>query len=175
MELLPPPPSVPKLRAFCEEYIVDKNGKAAAIRAGYSAKTAAQAAHRNIKIPECAAYIRYLLSKVAEKVEITAERVLAEYAKIAFIDPRAFYDEDGNLVPIPQLNKDVAAALTGMEVTEVTSKNGQLESTTKKIKLSDKKAALDSIARHLGMFDDKLSLDHKGTINMTITGADADL
>jgi phage terminase small subunit len=146
----------PKQLRFADEYLIDLNATAAYKRAGYAGKgnTAEVEAHKHLRNPKVASYIAVQQKKLQEKTGITQERVLAEFAKIAFLDPRKFYDQSGNLIPIHKLDDDTAAALGGMDVTATKSADGDVDY-TKKIKIIDKKGALDSIARHLGMFVDK--------------------
>jgi len=69
-----------KQKRFCEEYMIDFNGKHAGIRAGYNAKTAEQQASRllrNVKVKE---YLNQLRERAAKKLEITQERVQKELA-----------------------------------------------------------------------------------------------
>ena len=76
-----------------------------------------------------------------------------EYGKLGFLDPRKFYDEEGSLIPVHKLPAEVAAALTGMDVASSVNAADESFETIKKIKFADKKGALDSIAKHLKMFD----------------------
>ena len=151
----------PKQAAFVAEYLVDLNATQAAIRAGYSAKTAKEQGARLLTNVHIAESIQAAQQARAERTEITQDRVLQEYAKLAFLDPRRFYDADGNLIDIPNLPADVAAAISGVDI--AVEKAGSDESgnpvfaQVRKIKLADKKGALDSVARHLGMFNDKIS------------------
>jgi phage terminase small subunit len=155
-------PLTAKQACFVQEYLIDLNATQAAIRAGYSKKTAGQMGNENLKKPKIANAIAASQKKRAERTEITQDRVLAEYAKLAFLDPRKFFTAEGNLVPIQDLDDDTAAALAGMDVVENRGEGGAIVDYTKKIKISDKKGALDSIARHLGMFNDKLDLTTGG-------------
>jgi len=105
------------------------------------------------------------MEKRSKRTEITQDRVLQEYAKLAFLDPRAFYDENGQLIDIHKLPADVAACLAGMDVAYEKDEDGKVTQ-VRKIKFADKKSALDSVARHLGMFNDKLSLDAKVSVSL---------
>ena len=149
-----------KQRRFVEEYLVDLNATQAAIRAGYSEKTAGSQAFDLLKKPEIQNAIQEAQKKLSERTQITQERVLAEYAKIAFLDPRKLFNDEGQIKPISELDDDVAAAIGGIDVVVSYSGSGEDKEPdfTKKIKLIDKKGALDSIARHLGMFKDKVEL-----------------
>ncbi len=82
--------------------------------------------------------------------EITPGRVLAEEARIAFADPRAVYGPDGEPLPPHRLDEDTARALAAMEVVESTTKSGET-TVRRKYKFWDKRAALDRLARHLGL------------------------
>jgi len=69
-----------KQKKFCREYIIDLNASAAAIRAGYSPKTAGEQAVALLKDPNVSKFVKGLQEKIAKKLEITAEMVLAELA-----------------------------------------------------------------------------------------------
>jgi phage terminase small subunit len=141
----------PKQQAFVKEYLCDLNATQAAIRAGYSVKTAKSVGAENLTKPDIDAAIQEALQKRAERTEISQDRVLEEYAKLAFHNPQDFYDDQGNLIEVHKLPRDVAAAITSMEV----SVDAEGKSKLQKIKLADKKGSLDSVARHLGMFNRK--------------------
>jgi len=152
----------PKQAQFVKEYLVDLNATQAAIRAGYSAKMADKIGSQLLGKTRVLESVQKAMAERSQRTEITADRVLAEYAKLAFFDPRKFYDDNGCLIPIHELPDDAAACIAGMDVSTERvgkDKDGSPEfATVRKIKLVDKKGALDSVARHLGMFNDKLNL-----------------
>lgn len=78
----------PKQRRFVQEYLIDLNATQAAIRAGYSQKTARQAGAENLSKPVIAGAISEAQKKVGEAAGISAERVLTEIWNIATADPR---------------------------------------------------------------------------------------
>lgn len=140
---------------FAQEYIIDLNATQAAIRAGYSEKTAYSIGQRLLKHVEIQERIQQAMKERATRTGITQDRVLREYARIAFFDPRKLFDEDGNPINISELDEDTAAAIAGLEVVqELNSETGRM-SYTKKYKITNKLGALDSLAKHLGMFDGK--------------------
>lgn len=147
-----------KQQRFCEEYLIDLNAKQAAIRAGYSEDSAKEMGYENLTKPHLQDYISELKKKTAKRLEITRERVLKEYARVAFADIRQFYDENGRLLTPHSLDDDAAAALAGIEVYEEFGfdKTGEKAhiGDTKKIKLCNKLAALNDIAKHLGLFEE---------------------
>lgn len=84
---------------------------------------------------------------------MTVERVLKEYARIAFADIAQAYDEGGNLLPVPKMPEDIRRALTGVEITELYG-YGERIGQLKKVRFAQKVSALDSLARYLGMFEE---------------------
>lgn len=142
---------------FCEEYLLDLNGTQAAIRAGYSRNTAKEIASENLTKPNIQEYITERQRELQEATGISQKRVLEEYAKVAFLDIRKLYTVDGALKSIHDLDDDIAGALAGVEtqdikVSDPTSEEEIITGQTKKVKTYDKVKALDSLARHLGIF-----------------------
>lgn len=164
-------PLTPKQAAFVREYLVDLNATQAAIRAGYSEATAYSAGQRLLKDVEIATAVQKAMDKRAAKVEITAERVLQEIAKLAFFDPRKLFDESGRPLHVSQLDDDTAAAVAGLDV--VTQGNQEVGiADVLKIKLADKGQNLERLGRHLKLFTDKV--EHSGAIEqMTDAQIDA--
>src|SRR3546814_8117 len=77
-----------KQRRFVEEYLVDLNATQAAIRAGYSKKTAASIGEENLRKPDIAKAIQEAQAARSKRTEITQDQVLKELAKIGFADIR---------------------------------------------------------------------------------------
>jgi phage terminase small subunit len=142
----------PKQLAFCEQYLVDLNAKAAAVRAGYSEAGAGQVAHKLLKRPHIQRRVAKMLEERSKRVEITQDAVIAELAKIAFGDPRKVMEWGPNGLKLKNSGEiaDDDAAMVA-EVSETTSLNGG----TIKLKTCDKIKALELIGRHLGIFTDK--------------------
>lgn len=143
-----------KQQVFAREYLLDLNGTQAAIRAGYSKRSAARIAIVLLQKSHVQASIQAAMDARANRTEITAERVLQEIARLAFCDPRAFYAEDGSVVPVPELTADAAACIAGFDVEEVQSGEKPLVR-TKKLRLASKVAALELAARHLRLLTDR--------------------
>ena len=159
----------PKQARFVEEYLVDLNATQAATRAGYSERTANEQGARLLAHVSVAAAIAAAQQKRSKRTEITQDMVLREYAKIAFSDIRKVakwgesvairIEGDGGEETILRhtvalLASDTLDADTAAAVEEVSEGKQGL-----KIKMHDKKGALDSLARHLGMFVDRAQLD----------------
>lgn len=147
-----------KQARFVEEYPVDLNATKAAERAGYSKKTAYSQGQRLLKHVEVAAAIAEAFEKRSKRLDVTQDRVVRELARIAFADIRDLFtwdEERACYVPSENLTDDQAAAISSIEAetTRYTNENDETETKIKlKLRTYDKKGALDSLARHLGMF-----------------------
>ena len=149
---------------FCKEYLIDLNATQAAIRAGYSKKTARQKAHNLFTLVYIEKEIQRLIKKRSKRTEITIDRVLQELAIIGFLDIRNAFDDEGRLLPIHEMPEDIARALGGIDITttkttiDIIAEENVREveqALLKKIKIIDKKGALELIGRHLAMFTDR--------------------
>ena len=75
-----------KQQRFCKEYVIDFNASRAAIAAGYSKNTAGETGYENLNKPQIKAEIKRLQAKTNENLKVTAERVVAELAKMGLTD-----------------------------------------------------------------------------------------
>lgn len=152
-----------KQELFCNEYLTDLNGCQAAIRAGYSKKTAQEQSSRLLSTVKVQKRLSELMKSRSDKTKITNERVLIEIARIAFNDPRRAFDQNGNLLPIKDWPEDVAAAISSIKINETKiagSDDGVI--TTKEIKFWSKDKQLELAGKHLGMFIEKIQ--HSGQV-----------
>lgn len=159
-----------KQSAFASEYVIDYNATQAAIRAGYSEKSAYSQAHDLLKKPEIMAKISKLEAEAARRTEISKDMVLRELARVAFVDPRKLFDENGRPKDLESIDDDTAAALASVDILEeydFDDGNRVLIGHTKKYKWADKLRALELLGKHLGMFTDKVHVE--GSVD---TGAD---
>lgn len=155
----------PRESLFIDEYLTDLNVERAARAAGYSPSLAKTKAYmwvsdRKTK-PHVFDEIQRRKEKTAAKLEITRERVMAEYARLAFSDPRKFFNDDGTLKHPTELDDDTGAALAQFEMLEEFAGSGQDKvqiGWTKKIKWSDKRGALDSLVKMMGWSEETLKL-----------------
>lgn len=152
----------PKQTRFIAEYLIDLNASGAARRAGYSVRTADQQGYELLNHPEIAAQVQAGQAALAKKANVTAERIVAEYALLGFANMADYITGAGadRTVDLTNLSRDQAAAISEMTVETYVEGKGDAAETVKRVKfkLSDKKAALDSLARHLGMFIDKTEI-----------------
>lgn len=163
-------PRTSKQQRFIDEYFHDFNATQAAIRAGYSAKTADVQGARllgNVQ-GEIAPRLLALRARLEQTTGATVERVVGELTRIAFSDPRQLFGPNGQPLNIHELSDSAAAAIAGLEVLEEFRGEGEdrvFVGYTKKYKLWDKNSALATLAKYLGMLIDRKKID------MTVTKA----
>ncbi len=131
-------------RRFVQEYLKYPVAAQAAVRAGYSARTAEWIGPQLLKKEHVAAAVQVAQDQRAERVGVDADRVLAQVACIALADPRRLVDEKGRFLPLHELPDDIAMAVSSVEVT----KDGSL-----KYRLWDKNSALEKAMKHLGLYE----------------------
>lgn len=160
-----------KQARFVEEYLIDLNATQAAIRAGYSKKTARQVGAENLSKPVIMSAISDAQAARSHKTQITQERVLEELAKVGFSDIRSMFD-NGQLRGVDSLPDDVAGAVSSIEVISkpgLPDEDGNREiEHIHKIKLWDKLSAFEKLGKHLGMFDGAESPDDEA-LPVTVT------
>ena len=141
-----------KQKKFVEEYLIDLNATQAAIRAGYSVKTADVQSSRmlgNVKVQQAIA------EKMAERSRRTGSnqgRVLMELAKIAFVNADDVINAQ-DATTKEGASRDDLAAIQSIKV-----KSFGEDGIEREIKLADKLKALEMLGRHLGMWNDKLQM-----------------
>jgi phage terminase small subunit len=147
----------PKQERFVEEYLVDLNATQAAIRAGYSARTAREIGRENLDKPDIQAALQTAFAARSKRVEIDQDWVVRRLARIADLDLRKLFTEDGVLRPIHELPEDVAGAIASVHVVK---RKGEAEGY--RVRLPDRIRALDLLGRHLGMFRDRVEVTGRG-------------
>lgn len=137
----------PKQERFCEEYLVDLNATQAAIRAGYSPNGINKRITRMMANDGIAKRIEQLRSEQSKRTEITADKVLAELAVIAFADRTeiAKITEAGfvKFTPTDKLPAELKKIIVGI-------KEGKFGI---EVATADKVRALELLGKHLGIFD----------------------
>lgn len=153
----------PKQQRFVEEYLVDLNATQAAIRAGYSAKTARKIGHENLTKPDIATAIAEAKEVRSEKTGIDAAWLLSRLAEEAEADLSELYDESGALKPVadwpPIWRKGLVA---GLDVEEIRA-DGAVIGIIRKVKLSDRVKRLELIGKHVDVQAFRERVEHSGT------------
>lgn len=146
-----------KQRRFVAEYLKDLNATQAAIRCGYSQKTAMQQGSRLLSIAKIAQAVASGKQQQLAKAELTATRVLEELRRVAFLDPGKFYDPKGRLLPVHELDEEVRACLAGLEVARANlnvTDGKRDDEWLHKIRYYDKLKALEILAKHFALLKD---------------------
>jgi phage terminase small subunit len=153
----------PKQQRFVDEYLVDLNATQAAIRAGYSEKTARAIGSENLTKPDVAAAIEKGRRAAAEKAGITQDRVLKETELLSFSNIQHYMlDDEGILCPAPGAPEGVMRAVSSVKyktTTRGTGESKEIERTCE-FKLWDKPGILKVSGRHVGLkgFAEKFEL-----------------
>ena len=142
---------------FCEEYIIDLDGNAAAIRAGYSSKTARFKASDLLKIPTVRKEVNRLKKLRSDRTDITADKVLGVIAGAAYSNIQDMFDKHGHLLNIHDLPREVAAQIASIEVVTKTMP-GQGDTVEveyiHKIKMVSQENSRRDLGKHLKLFTD---------------------
>ena len=149
---------------FCREYLVDLNATQAAIRAGYSEKTANAQAGRllvNVSVQE---RIQELKLERGERLEVDADYVLKRLVEIDQMDVLDILHDDGGIKSIHEWPKVWRTSLSGMDLAEMfESKDGErdLVGIMKKIKWPDKVKNLELLGKHVKVQAFKEQIEQK--------------
>ena len=149
----------PRQSMFVKEYLVDLNGTQAAIRSGYSPRTANEQAARLLANVNISDAVASGMAKRAAKVEINADYVLARLAEIDRMDVLDIMSDDMALKPVSAWPSSWRRYLSGFDVAEM--KDGQdAIGVLKKIKWPDKVKNLELLGKHVGVgaFTEKVQL-----------------
>lgn len=156
-----------KQQNFAQEYLVDFNAGQAAIRAGYSKRSARVKGCELLKDPRIKAIVEKRLEELSERVKITQEQVVEELVKIAKADMSDFATwgpEGVQFKDSAELRPEDTAAVA--EVSQTITEHGG----TRRIRLHDKLKALELLGRYFSMFNDNVNLKSDVKINVKIEG-----
>ncbi len=139
---------------FVTEYLKDRNATQAARRAGYSKKTARQQGQRLLTNAAVRAEVDKREARLLEKNELTADRVLEEMRRVAFVNLQDFFHETGALKGMHELTREQAACVAALEVVikNVAAGDGQTD-LVHKLKLWDKLKSLEMLGKHFKLLD----------------------
>ncbi|MDD5966126.1 MAG: terminase small subunit [Blautia sp.] len=154
-----------KQKLFVEEYLIDLNATQAAIRAGYSAKTAQEQASRLLSNVMVQGSIAKAMAERSKRTGINQDRVIQELARIAFVNPQNVIDSEDASVR-EDATEDDLACIQSVKVKTMSGEKGS--SVEREVRLNDKMKALELLGKHLGMFKDKLELETDMDLNITI-------
>jgi phage terminase small subunit len=155
-----------KQAQFVREYLIDLNATQAAIRAGYSKKTAASVGAENLRKPQIASAVAEATKARAEETGIDAAWVLRRLEAEAQADLADLYDDDGNLRPIKEWPLIWRQGLVqGIEVEELFEGQGKDREhigRVRKVKLDPRIKRVELIGKHVTIKAFEETLNVKG-------------
>lgn len=168
-----------KQQAFVEEYLKDLNATQAAIRAGYSAKTAQEQASRLLSNVMVADAVAALKAERSKKTGIDAAWLLTRLADEAEADLNDIIDEDGKLKPVHEWpviwRKGLVAGIEVEELWEGRGEDRERIGLLHKVKLSDRVKRLELIGKHIDVQAFREQVAHSGGVSLTVSPEDARL
>mgnify|MGYP001565889504 CR=1 FL=1 len=161
-----PPNLSPRQARFVLEYLLDLNATQAAIRCGYSPKTAASQASRLLTNVKIRAAVAANQAKRLASNDLSADRILEEIRRIAFSDVRVLFDAKHNLRHIKDLSDAESAAIASVEVLIKNAKAGDgVTDTIYKVRQWDKLKALEMAAKRFGLLAEHI--EHTGGLTIS--------
>ena len=163
------PPLNAKQARFVAEYRIDLNKTQAAIRAGYSKRTAGSIGEELLRKPEIAAAVAQQTQAQMEKAELTASRTLEEMRRLAFSNVRELFDENGDLRPIQTLTREQAACIASIEVVmkNATAGDGKVDRILK-VRVWDKPKVLEMVGKHFALLVDRVRIEGEDELIKTL-------
>lgn len=146
----------PKQQRFCQEYLIDLNATQAAIRTGYSAKTAQEQGSRLLSNVMVSAEIERRQGERSERTMADADEVVKRLAGVALFDMRKLFRPNGSPKPPHEWDADTAAAVAVVDTRE---RGGRR---THRVKLVDRLKALELLGKHLGLFKERVNVEVTG-------------
>jgi phage terminase small subunit len=145
----------PKQKLFVKEYLIDFNATKAAIRAGYSKKTAHSIGSENLTKPEILLCLQNEVSAKIEKIDDLSDSIIKELKKIAFSDIKDFLSFNENGVSFHDSDDVDGTVISEVSSTETITGKDNDKRVQLKMKLHDKLKALELLGRYKMLFTDK--------------------
>lgn len=151
-----------KHQLFADEYLIDLNGTQAAIRAGYSSKTAAEQASRLLNNVKIRAYIDARMAEHSARTGVNQERIIRELARIAFLDPTQLVNMDSAEI-LDEASADDRSAIASVKVKTM---SGETDMVEREVRFADKIKALELLGKRYGMWIDRQQHDVTGMVQI---------
>lgn len=155
-----------KQQRFIDEYLIDLNATQAAIRAGYSVKTANEQGSQNLAKLSIQQAIAERMAERSKRTGVNQDRVVLELAKIAFVKMTDVVDGNGKIKA--DATEDDLSCIESIKYKHSDTDTGY--SVEREVKVGSKLKALELLGKHLGMWNDKLDVNI--TQPIVITGGD---
>ena len=143
-----------KQKLFCEEYLIDLNATQAALRAGYSEKTAYSIGNENLKKPEIQEYIQKRLKEKEDALIAKQDEVLKtltavmrrekpETVVVTCKARKSYYDDNGKKV-IDEAEQPICVEIP--------------------TKVSDVNKAAEMLGKYYALFTDRTQIENDGPV-----------
>lgn len=159
-----------KQQRFVDEYLIDLNATQAAIRAGYSAKTACEQGARLLANVKIQGTIAEHMAERSKRTGVNQDRIVRELAKIAFVNLTDIVDEEGRIRS--NATDEDLSCLESIKYKESSSDTG--DSVEREVKIASKLKALELLGKHVGMWNDKLNVEMDAELNIHVDYGDED-
>lgn len=162
---------------FVREYLTNGNNATAAYIVAYPDCDPDYAGTQAGRLMDDSHAVRKVIDREMQQLfstyKITQERILQEMACLAFYDPDAFYDDEGNPLPLSEIPEDARRAISGLDVEELWERDGRgnvrvKSGNLRKLKVTSKDKALEMLGRYHKMFVDKSEVDVRGEANVNV-------
>jgi len=144
-----------KQQRFVDEYLIDLNATQAAIRAGYSKKTAYSIGEENLKKPEIASEIVKAIEKRSEDTKIDSKWVLRRLAEESEADLADIFDKDGNVKSVHDW-----PLIWRQGLVDSFDQIGEGETQVTKLRFANRGKRLDMLGRHVDVQAFKDRVEH---------------
>lgn len=158
-----------KQERFCQEYIIDLNATQAAIRAGYSKKTAQEQASRLLLNVMVKSRLAELLEERNQRNKIDADYVLQRLVEIDQMDVIDILNNDMSIKPVSEWPQCWRRYIVGFDLAEMFEGKGEdreMVGILKKIKWPDKVKNLELLGRHVDVQAFKDRVEHSGEVTL---------
>lgn len=152
----------PKEKLFIAEYCNNGfNGTQAALKAGYSKRSAGAISSENLQKPYIKAHIKAYLNEILGKYKDTLEyRIIQQYMVLAFYDTEDILNKDGkiktkDLKSLGELSKCIKGIYTSYNA------KGQKQV---KVELYNRESALEKLAQYMNLLRQSVDIDIKGSM-----------
>ncbi len=156
-----------KQQRFCDEYLIDLNATQAAIRAGYSVNSARDIGCENLTKPNIQEAIAKAMAERSKRTGINQDRIVLELARMGLVNPADVIDPNTGEI-LPNATEDDLACIQSVKVKRTTKGESVIEE--REVRFYDKKASLELLGKHLGMWNDKIDLNV--SLPVVISGED---
>lgn len=154
-----------KQQKFADEYLIDLNATQAAIRAGYSPKSAEQQGSRLLSNAKVRAYIDQRMAEHSRRTGINQERIIRELARLALVNPANVVDMLTGEIK-PTATEDDLNAVQSVKVKTIGYTDDGEPLVEREVRFHDKNRALELLGKRFGMWLDRQQVDVQGAVQI---------